>query len=95
MWPERGYVLSIWLAQAAEPARGFHALFKCCEATVCTPAHPAAVNRAPRIVLGLSAIFNADEKDANSQNKKQEPHGRLPAILLVQIRPPEFYPSPA
>jgi hypothetical protein len=32
---------------------------------------------APRIVLGLGAISNAEDTDANSQHKQREPHGGL------------------
>jgi hypothetical protein len=38
------------------------------------------------MVLGLSAIFNAEETDANCQNKKRVPNGRLLVILSVQMR---------
>jgi hypothetical protein len=52
--------------KAAEPARGVHALLKCCKAAICA-ARPAAVNRAPRIVLGLGVRSDSDDADANSQ----------------------------
>ena len=39
--------MCVRLAQTAEPARGFHALFKCCEATVCAAAAAAAVDDVP------------------------------------------------
>jgi hypothetical protein len=62
--------LRIWLAQAAEPAGGFHALFKAYETAIRAAADcSAAVNRAPRVVLCLGACSNADDSDANSQNE--------------------------
>jgi hypothetical protein len=56
------------------------------------PARSAAVNCAPRIVLSLSAFFRSDESEANSQNKKQDLHGRLLVISpLLQLLMPELY----
>jgi hypothetical protein len=49
--------LRIPIAKAAEPARGFHALFKCYEAAICTAANRSfTVNRTPRIVLGFGGL---------------------------------------
>jgi hypothetical protein len=69
MRPGWRLVLRIWLTKAAEPARGIHALLKCCKAAICAAARPTAVNRAPRIVLGFGVISNADDADANSQDE--------------------------
>ena len=72
------HVLRILVAKASEPERGGHALFKAYETTICASADsPAAVNRAPRIVLGFGACSNADDTDANSQHEQQQPHSRL------------------
>ena len=55
MWSGRGLILCVRLAEAAEPARGVHALFKCYEAAICAAADRAtAIKRAPRIVLGFA-----------------------------------------
>ncbi len=75
-------VLRIRLTIAAEPSRGFHALLKGREAAICT-AHPTIVNRAPRIVLGFSGFFDAEDGYQNSRNEQQKPHGRL---LLAPCR---------
>ena len=70
--------MRIWLAKAAEPPSGIHALFKGYETAIrATAAHSTAVNRAPRIVLSFRACSNADNTDANSQHEQQEPHSRL------------------
>ena len=67
MRPGRRLVLRIWLAKAAEPACGVHALFKCYEAAICHAAtHPTAINRAPRIVLGLGARPYCNSSDIRS-----------------------------
>jgi hypothetical protein len=77
----RGLILRIPVAKASEPARRGHALFKGYETAIRAAAGPSpAVNRAPRIVLGLSACSDADDKDANSQHQQQEPHGSLPLL---------------
>jgi len=73
----RGNILRIRLAVAAKPARGVHALLKCCEAAIRAAIVEAAVNCTPRIVLGLGGCSNADDTDTNSQHKQQEPHSRL------------------
>jgi hypothetical protein len=71
-------VLRIRLTIAAEPSRGFHALLKGRETAIRPAAiRPAVVQRAPRIVLSLSAISKADDTEANSEHEQQEPHGRL------------------
>jgi len=55
VWSRRRLILCVGLAEAAQPARGVHALLKCCETAICTAASPStAVKGAPRIVLGLS-----------------------------------------
>jgi hypothetical protein len=72
----RRLILCVRLAQTPEPARGFHALFKCCEPAICA-ARLTTVNRTPGIVLGFGACSNADDTDANSQHEQQEPHSRL------------------
>jgi len=74
----RGNILRIKVAKASHPSRGFHALFKGYETAIRAAADcSTAVNRAPRIVLGLGACSNADDTDANSQHQQQEPHNRL------------------
>jgi hypothetical protein len=70
--------LRIWLAEAAEPPGGIHALFKGYETAIRAAARLTAVKRAPRIVLGFGACSNADETDANSQHEQQEPHSPPP-----------------
>src|SRR5215469_2615940 len=77
MWSGWRHILRIWLAEAPHSPRGFHALLKCCEATIRPAVVIAAVNRAPRIILGLGACFRTDHTDANSQHEQQEPHSRL------------------
>ena len=58
--------MRISIAKATDPAHGVHALLKRCEPTIRTAAVvPATVIGTPRIVLGLGAISNADESDAN------------------------------
>jgi hypothetical protein len=52
--------LRIRLAQAAKATRGL-ALVESYEATVRSAAHPTTVNRAPRMVLSLGAVFNGEE----------------------------------
>ena len=69
--------MRIRLAKAAEPPGGIHALFKGYETAIRSAARLAAVKRAPWIVLSFRACSNADDTDANSQRKQQEPHGRL------------------
>jgi hypothetical protein len=76
MWSGRRHVLRIRLAQAAETARGFHALFKRHKPAICRAAC-YVVNRAPGIVLGFGAISNGDDTDANSQDQYKELHGHL------------------
>jgi hypothetical protein len=78
MRPRWRHVLRIPIAKASEPKRGGHALFKAYETAIRASADsPAAVNRAPRIVLGFGACSNADDRDANSQHEQQQPHSRL------------------
>jgi hypothetical protein len=61
------------LAKVAEPARGFHALLKRCEATVCTAAAvPTAVNRAPRIVLSLGWSVKQQSRRTNDTERKED-----------------------
>jgi hypothetical protein len=72
------HILRIWLAKAAKPPRSGHALLKGYEAAIGAAASSSlAVNRAPRIVLGLGTCSSADDTDANSQHEQQEPHCRL------------------
>jgi hypothetical protein len=69
----------IALTEPANPAHGVQTLLKGCEAAIRAAAVTvASVVCTPRIVLGLSAISDADDSDANSQDEKQEPHGHLP-----------------
>ena len=94
MWSGRRQVLRIGLAIAAEPARGLHALLKCCEATVCTAC--SVVNRAPRIVLRPGWFFNAYDTDANYQHEQREPHARLLAApCYINAWPPALFPAPS
>jgi hypothetical protein len=69
------------LAQATEPARRLHALFKCCKAAICAAAaHPTAVYRAPRIVLSIAWTVehsHCHENTEQKQNKSQH-HQSLP-----------------
>jgi hypothetical protein len=65
--------LCVRLAQAAEPARGFHALFKCCEAAICA-ARPTTVNRAPRIVLSLGWSIEHSRRSDNTEHKQDKSH---------------------
>jgi hypothetical protein len=60
MRPGRGLVLVIDLTEPSDPAHGVQTLLKGCEAAVCSIEF-AIVVRAPRIVLGFGACFNADE----------------------------------
>jgi len=53
VWSGRWLVLRVRLTEAAEPARGVHALFKGYETAIRAAARLTAVNRAPRIVLCL------------------------------------------
>jgi hypothetical protein len=69
MWSRRRLVLRIRLAKAAKPPRCIHALTKGHESAVRT-ASSATVNRAPRIILGLGAISNADENSAKYQQEQ-------------------------
>jgi hypothetical protein len=77
----RGLILWIEPAESVEPARGFGALFKCCEAAVCNPAnHSIAVDYAPRIVLdpGPGRHANPDDADTNdAEHEWQDPHDPL------------------
>jgi len=86
----RGLILRIDVAKAAQSARSGHALFKAYETAISpAPDRSSAVNRAPRIVLGLSARSNADYTDANSQKEQQEPHSRLlkwPSVINAYAR---------
>jgi hypothetical protein len=77
MQPRWRHILRIWLAKAAEPPRGIHALLKGREAAIRAAASPAAVNRALRIVLGLGMRSDTDDTDANPQHEQQDPQGRL------------------
>src|SRR6516165_2827778 len=98
MWSGWRYVLRIRLAQATEPARGFHALFKCCEAAICGTAKSVAINRAPRIVLSFCWSVQHSCCDDNTERKQDKSHPYLPLaspnIALVgnfdvnQIEPP-------
>jgi hypothetical protein len=55
---------------AAKPSRGFHALLKGRETAICPAARCSlAVNRAPRIVLGLGMRSSADHTDANPKQE--------------------------
>jgi hypothetical protein len=70
--------LRIEPAECTEPARGFGALFKFCEAAVCNRANRSiAVNCAPRIILDPGRGGRADPDDADTndpEHKWQEPH---------------------
>jgi hypothetical protein len=46
-------VLSVLVAESADPAHGGHALLKCREPTIRAAAAAGAVIRTPRIILGL------------------------------------------
>ena len=62
----------IALTEPADTAHGLQTLLKGCEAAIRTAAVPVAtVVSAPRIVLRFGAIFDADDTDANSQNKNK------------------------
>ena len=61
------HILRIWLAKAAEPPGGIHALFKGYETAIRAAARLTAVKRAPRIVLGFGATANSQDTDTNSQ----------------------------
>jgi hypothetical protein len=76
MWSGRGLVQVIALTETANPAHGIQTLLKCCEPTICAT-ELATVICAPRIVLGLGKICEADDTDANSQREQQELHHRL------------------
>jgi hypothetical protein len=70
VWSGWRLVLRVRLTEAAEPARGVHALLKCCESAICTAAaHPTAVNRAPRIVLSFAG---SDEDGCCSDNAERD-----------------------
>jgi hypothetical protein len=69
MWSGRGLIQRVAFAKATNPTDVFQTLLKCCE-----PANPTALTaftvlRAPRIVLGLGTISNAEDTDANSQHE--------------------------
>jgi hypothetical protein len=89
MRPRWRPVLRIWLTKAAEPARGIHALLKCCKAAICAATRPTAVNRAPRIVLGLGARHYPGSHDENCQHKKQDSHDQSPAVRRPQAQTPK------
>jgi hypothetical protein len=84
----RGLILRIEPAESVEPARGFGALSKCCEAAVCNPAnHSIAVNCAPRIVLdpGPGRRANPDDADTNdTEHEWQDPHDRRDILFHIR-----------
>ena len=63
-------------AESVDAARGFRALFKCCEAAACNPTnYSIAINCAPRIVLGPGRRASSDAADKNdSEHEWQESH---------------------
>jgi hypothetical protein len=77
--------LRIRLAEAAEPARGFHALLKRCEAAVRAAAthRTTAVVRAPRIVLGFAWSVQRSCCNDNTYRKQEQFHPQLPFGLLT------------
>ena len=84
-----GHVLRVRLAETAEPARGFHALLKCCEAAIRAAAtHSTAVNRAPRIVLSFgrsvehSCCSNNAERKQNQSHQSPHIRGLLTSLTL-------------
>jgi hypothetical protein len=89
----RRLILRVAVAKASEPARRGHALFKGYETAIRAATGPSsAVNRAPRIVLGLSACSKANDIDANSEHEQQEPHGSLPLLgFSLGINACHFY----
>src|SRR6516165_10154281 len=89
MWSGWRYVLRIRLAQATEPARGFHALFKCCEAAICGTAKSVAINRAPRIVLSFCWSVQHSCCDDNTERKQDKSHPYLTGRTSVKR-----FPSP-
>jgi len=84
--------LRIWLAKAAEPPGGFHALFKCYEAAICTAAdRSTTVIRAPRIVLGFGACSKSNDADAYDRCRENENASHWKALLrLIAQHPPHF-----
>ena len=67
MWSGRGLIQRIAITEPANPAYGVQTLLEGCEAAIRAAAvSVATVIRAPRIVLGLGTISNADDTDANS-----------------------------
>jgi hypothetical protein len=90
-WMRPGWrlVLRISLAKAAEPAGGIHALLKCCKAAICAAARPTAVNRAPRIVLGLGSRHYPGSQDENCQHKNQDFHDQSPVVRRSQALTPK------
>jgi hypothetical protein len=86
MWAGRGLVQVIALTESADPAHGVQTLLKGCETAIRAAAVPVAtVVCAPRIVLGLGAISNADDTDANSQDERQEFHGHLLVTPAINV----------
>src|ERR1700751_233257 len=80
-WREADIVCSV--GTTAEPARGFHALFKCCEAAICTATVvTAAVIRTPWIVLGFawsdkhSCCSDSTEHKDKSHQSIAPPYGQ-------------------
>jgi hypothetical protein len=67
--------LRVRLTEAAEPARGIHALLKRCEAAICTAtAHATAVNRAPRIVLSIGWSAEHNQYADKTEHKQEKSH---------------------
>jgi hypothetical protein len=94
MWSGRWLVQVIALTKSADPAHGVQALLKGCEAAIRAAAVPVAtVVCAPGIILRLGTISNADDADAHSQGKQQEPHSRLPVPLATRCARLSFIPS--
>jgi hypothetical protein len=84
MWSGRRHVLPVRLAKATEPARGFHALFKCCETAVCTAvACPIAINCAPRIVLGVTRTVEHSHCREDTEHKQNKSHRSLTSLRLL------------
>jgi hypothetical protein len=69
--------LRIRLAKAAEPPRGIHALFKAYEAAIRTATNPAAVNRAPGIILGFGRSVERGCNSDNAEHEQEKFHGCL------------------
>jgi hypothetical protein len=77
MRPRWRHVLRIRLAKAAEPPRSIHTLFKAYEAAIRTAANPAAVNRAPGVILGFGRSVERGCNSDNAERKQEKFHGCL------------------